>query len=67
VLVELEDLAVVGSLALEHAACIVHRVGQDMDVGLAPRDQLAIEPDPPVAIIESALLGHPKSLLRIGA
>ena len=31
------------------------RVGQHMDPGIAPRDQLAVEPDPAVAVVERAL------------
>jgi hypothetical protein len=36
----------------------MHGVGEDVDVGLAPGHQLAVEPDETVAVVEAALLGH---------
>jgi hypothetical protein len=35
----------------------MERVSQYMDVGLAPRDQLAVEPDPAVTVVVGALIG----------
>jgi hypothetical protein len=48
----LEDAAFIGALALEHAGGIVQAVGEDMDLGVAPGHQLAVEPDDAVAIVE---------------
>ena len=45
VLGELEDLAAIGALALEHRAAVVQGVREHVDVGLAPGDELAVEPD----------------------
>src|SRR4051812_10970578 len=56
-LVKLEDFAVVGALALEHRRRIMQSVCQDVEPGLAPRHQLAIEPDPAVAVVEARFLG----------
>src|SRR5205085_2115820 len=56
VLTKLEDLAIIGALPLEHAARIVERMSQHMHSSVAPRHQLAIEPDPAVAVVERALL-----------
>jgi hypothetical protein len=52
---QLEDLAIVSTLTLEHAACIVKRVGEHMDPCIAPGHHLTVEPDPAVAIVERAL------------
>jgi len=41
-------LAVVGAVtadALEHPVAVVQGVGEDVDVGLVPRDQCAVHPD----------------------
>src|SRR6185369_3774494 len=43
----LEDFAAVGALALEHAACVVQAMAKHMQVGFAPRHQLAVVPDDP--------------------
>ena len=59
VLVELEDLAIIGALSFEHAARIMERVGQHMDSRVAPRDHLAVEPNPAVAVVELALTAQP--------
>ena len=45
VLGQLEDLAAIGALALEHAARIVQTVGQHVDLGVGPVDEGAVEPD----------------------
>jgi hypothetical protein len=54
VLVKAEDGrtvdGVVGANALEGAAAVVHGVGQDMDLGIAPIDHLAVHPDFAVAV-----------------
>ena len=55
---ELEDFAAVGALALEHGAAVVQGVGQDVDVGLAPRTKLAVHPDEAVAVVIGNELGH---------
>mgnify|MGYP002084078755 CR=1 FL=1 len=41
----LEDGAVVGALALEHAGAVVQAVREHVDAGLARRHDLAVEPD----------------------
>ena len=48
----LEDLAAIGALALEDGAGVMQRVGQNMRLGVAPGDELAVVPDPAVAIVE---------------
>src|SRR5262249_6398122 len=58
VLRKLEDLAGVCALALEYRTAVVQRVGEHVDVGLAPRDELAVEPYKPVAIVEGGRLSH---------
>src|SRR5690606_12620721 len=58
VLGELEDLAAVGALALEHRAAVVERVAQNMDIRLAPRNELAVHPDETVAIVVGNDLSH---------
>jgi hypothetical protein len=45
-----EDLAAVGALALEDGAGVVKRVGQNMRLGVAPEDELAVAPDPAVLL-----------------
>jgi len=55
---ELENLAGVGALAFKDRASVVQGVGQDVDLGLAPGDQRAIEPDETVAIVKRSWLGH---------
>ena len=46
-----ENLPVVGPLTLEDAGGVVQAMREDMYVGFAPRHQLAVHPDQPVAII----------------
>ena len=58
VLVELEDLAAVGPLPLEHRAGVVQPVAQHVQVGLAPGHQLAVEPDEAVAVVIGDHIGH---------
>ena len=41
---------VVGPYTLEDRHAVMQRVGQDMDLGIAPVHQFAIEPDVPVAV-----------------
>jgi hypothetical protein len=52
VFAKLEDLAVVHALAFEHAGGVVHAVGQDVDLGVAPGHEAAVQPDPAVAVVE---------------
>src|SRR6185369_4482141 len=61
---ELEDPAIIGALPLEYRGSVMQCVGEDMDLGVAPRDQLAIEPYPAVAVVVRALLllGHVRRL-----
>src|SRR3546814_15727209 len=54
----LKNVAAIGALSLEDGRGVVERVGQHMDVGLAPGHQLAVEPDPPVAVVIAALVRH---------
>ncbi len=42
---------VVGAHALEGAAAVVQRVRQDVDLGVAPVDELAVHPDLAVAVV----------------
>ena len=58
---QLENGTVVNALTFEYTTCIVQAVGQHMDLGIAPRNQFAIEPDLAVAIIEGKH-GHHKAL-----
>ena len=75
-LAQLEDGAVVGAQALEHAATVVQRMRQDVNVGLTPRDHLAVEPDKTVTIVKRGWPRHaylspwtfaPRSLLKAGS
>src|SRR3546814_1703355 len=58
VLGQLKNVAAIGALSLEDGRGVVERVGQHMDVGLAPGHQLAVEPDQPVAVVIAALLDY---------
>ena len=51
VLGQLEDLAVIGAHTLEHGAAVMECMGEEMNARIRPWDQLAIEPDKPVALI----------------
>ncbi len=55
---QLEDFAAVGALALEHRTAVVQRVREHVNIGLAPRHELAVEPDLSVAIVKGCGLGH---------
>ena len=57
-LAELENLAVVGPLALEHGAGVMQGVGQDVDLGFAPGHELAVEPDEAVAVVIGDDVSH---------
>ena len=48
---QLENLAAISALPLEHGACVVQAMRQHVQVGLTPRHQLAVEPDEPIAIV----------------
>ena len=37
--------ALVGADALERAEAVVQRVGEDVDLGVVPVDELAVQPD----------------------
>ncbi len=47
-----EDVAGISPLAFEHAAGIVQPVGQNVQLGVAPGDHLAIQPDLAVTVVE---------------
>ena len=52
VLGQLVDYAVVGPLTFEYGAGVVQTVAEDMEFGIAPVDEFAVEPDQAVAIVE---------------
>ena len=52
VLGQLENLAAIGAFALEDGAGIVQAMGQHMDLGVGPFDELAVHPDEAVQLIE---------------
>jgi site-specific DNA recombinase len=58
VLGQLEDLAAISALTFEHGRGVMEGVGEDMDLGFAPGDELAVEPDPTVAVVIAVLLDH---------
>ena len=49
---QLENLAAIGALALEHRAGIVQAMGQHVDLGVRPFDELAVHPDKAVKLVE---------------
>ena len=49
---QLEDLAAIYPFAFEDAAAIVQAMGQHVDLGVAPLNHLAIEPDHAIAIMK---------------
>src|SRR6056297_2095072 len=57
----LEHLAVIAAFALEDRTRVMQRMGQDMHIGIAPVDQLAIHPDLAIAI---TIARHVPSPLR---
>ena len=48
---QLENDAAIGANALEHGACIMKAMGQDMNLRVAPRNQFSVEPYEAVAIV----------------
>src|ERR1700735_737728 len=52
-----EDAPAVSALAFENGARIVQRVRQNMNLGVAPVDQMPIQPDPAITFVKS-LGGH---------
>src|SRR5262249_7472959 len=63
VLGELEDLPAVGPLALEYGAGIVQGMAQHVDVGLAPGNEPAVQPDETVAVVIGRGVDHATLLL----
>ncbi len=59
---KLVDAAVVDALALEHAGAVMQAVGQDMGLGVAPFDHMAVVPEVALARIEGEDVGHRGSL-----
>src|SRR6185312_17100199 len=55
---QLVDPAVVETLALEDAGCVMQAMRQDVDFRLAPGHELAVEPKRAVALIEGDDVGH---------
>ena len=49
---DLEDLAAIGALALEHGAGIVQTVGENMQSGVGPGHELAVVPDDAFALVK---------------
>src|SRR6185312_2748569 len=58
VLARLEDFAAIGALALEHCAGIVQSVRQHVDLGVLPGFELAVEPDPAIALVHGNSHDH---------
>ena len=54
-LAQLEHPPVIDAFALEYAARVMQRVGENVDLGVAPIDERAVEPDFSVQLIE---IGH---------
>ena len=52
-----EDAPAIGALPFENGARIVQRVGQNVHLGVAPVDHMAIHPDPAITVVKS-LGGH---------
>jgi hypothetical protein len=46
------DAAVIDALPFEHAGGIVQPMGQHVGLRVAPRHELAVEPDEAVAVVE---------------
>ena len=46
-----EDLAIIGTLALEYRAAVMEGVCQDVYLGIPPRHELAVHPDVAIAIV----------------
>jgi hypothetical protein len=49
---QLEDLAAIHPLALEHRRGVVKAVGQYVHLRVPPGNELAVQPDPTIAIVE---------------
>jgi hypothetical protein len=47
-----EDFAPIGALALEDAGAVMQAMRQYVELGIAPRHELAVEPDEAVTIVE---------------
>jgi len=56
--VELENVAAVGALPLEHRRGIMKCVREDVHLRLAPGHQLAVEPDEAVAVVVGLIICH---------
>src|SRR6202522_4623878 len=52
-----KDAPAIGALPFENGARIVQRMGQNVDLGVAPVDHMAIHPDPAITVVKS-LGGH---------
>ena len=61
-----ENMPAIGALAFEDRARIVQPVGQNMHLGVAPLNHMAIHPDPAITIVES-LGGHGGFLCSVRA
>jgi hypothetical protein len=48
----LVDLAGIGALALEHRAAVMQSVREHMQLGVAPGNQFAVQPDEAVAVVK---------------
>ena len=55
---QLENLALVGALALEDRAGIVQRMGQDVDFGIPPLHHMAVHPNHAVTIVIGNKVRH---------
>jgi hypothetical protein len=55
---EVEDLARISALPLEDGRGVMKRVSEDVDVGVAPGNHLAVEPDQAVAVVIGRALAH---------
>ena len=62
-----EDAAAIDPLALEHRTRVVQAVAQDVDPGVAPRHQRAVEPDHAVAIVHRQHAHRTTSIAAAGA
>jgi hypothetical protein len=52
-----EDMPAVSALPFENCARVMQRMGENMDVGFTPRDDVAIHPDPAITVVKG-LAGH---------
>ena len=62
VLLQAEDgsafVGFVGAQAFKSATAVVHGVGEDVDFGIAPIDELAVHPDFAVAVVQGGRVAH---------